>query len=147
MRALFILMFISINAFAGAWSENSFGNDDALDWVAECVDSKSAEIVSATLISALNAKYIEAPQGAAAVAAAEVVAAARGKANAAMPQELNKWLALQSAPKLVELSPIAKKVLLKIRHKESSELYQLWSENGAEKWLATVKDLEVRLGK
>src|SRR2546430_16610875 len=65
-------------AYAGAWGDGNFENDDALDWVADCVKSATPVPVSAAIDGAVRSKYIEAPEGSAAVAAAEVVAAALG---------------------------------------------------------------------
>ena len=84
-------------AYAGAWGEGSFDNDDALDWVAECVKSATPAPVLAAVDAAVRSKYVEAPAGSAAVAAAEVVAAALGKPSSNMLAELRAWIQLQSS--------------------------------------------------
>ncbi|SFN43433.1 protein of unknown function [Formivibrio citricus] len=74
--ALFLMFFATTFAQAGAWGEGAFDNDDALDWVAQCTRSKDITPVSRALQAVLSTEYIEAPEGSAAIAAAEVVASA-----------------------------------------------------------------------
>lgn len=82
-------------AVAGAWGEGSFENDDALDWVATCSSSKSISPVRQSLERALRGKYLKAPEASSAVAAAEVVAAAKGRPNPKLPAELAAWVKRQ----------------------------------------------------
>jgi hypothetical protein len=71
----------------GAWGAGAFDNDDALDWLSELVDSPDFALGRAVLdVTALE--YLEAPEGSAALAAAEVVAAARGHPAALLPDEV-----------------------------------------------------------
>jgi hypothetical protein len=134
-----------ILSFAGAWGDGSFQNDDALNWVRECVVSGNTQYISSTLDKALAAEYLEAPNGSAAVAAAEVVAAAKGRASAEFPEELQVWLNKQSKEKLQALSVLAVKTLRKVLDPKVSELKQLWSETGANRWDQGVVELEMRL--
>jgi Domain of unknown function (DUF4259) len=58
----------------GAWAASAFGNDTAMDWVAE-LERSGAHAVTAALAAAVEAdEYLEAPEAEEAVAAAEVVA-------------------------------------------------------------------------
>jgi hypothetical protein len=135
----------SSTALAGAWGEGSFDNDDALDWAAACAAAKSAAPVRETLERALRAKYLEAPEGSSAIAAAEVVAAAKGKANPKLPAPLAAWTKRQPARALSQLAPLASRVLIRVRHPKQSELRALWAEGDPAKWLAAIADLESRL--
>jgi hypothetical protein len=142
-----LTLLVSSFAHAGAWGESSFENDDALDWVAECTQSKGIAPVTRVLDKALKAEYIEAPEGSAAVVAAEVVAAALGKPSAKLPPELRAWIQRQQPDKLAQLAPIAKRVLVRIQDPKVSELQQLWSEGKQSKWPAAIAELSARLGK
>ncbi len=149
MKSIFILLltfFIAAAANAGAWGEGSFENDDALDWVAECTRSNGINAVVLTFDAALQATYIEAPEGAAAVAAAEVVAAALGKPSKDLPAGLQAWLRRQHPRQLARLAPTAKKALARVQDPKVSELRQLWSEEKSSKWTAVIAGLEARLG-
>lgn len=146
LGALFVLAFFSMSAMAGAWGDGSFENDDALDWVVECTQSAGPQVVAATLNGAIKAKYLEAPEGAAAVAAAELVAAARGKPSPNLPIELAAWLQRQPKAQLASLAPLARQALGKVLNPEASELRQLWSGDKKDRWESRIAELEARLG-
>ncbi|TFW33709.1 DUF4259 domain-containing protein [Massilia horti] len=145
-------IFLALAAFlvcgvclAGAWGPGSFENDDALDWVQQCIESKGAGVIASALQIGLKANPLEAPEGSMAVAAAEVVAAAKGKPSKEMPQELREWLARQPKEEIAKLAPLARKALLKIKDAKSSELSQLWSESPKKQWASAISELEARL--
>lgn len=146
ITAFVLSLLFSLVALAGAWGEGSFENDDAMDWVRECTRSIGAKQVVSSLNNAIKAKYLEAPDGSAAVAAAEVVAAAKGKPSAAIPKELSRWLENQSKQEMQALAPLAAQALRKVRDAKSSELKQLWAESKANNWEQRVAELEARLG-
>jgi hypothetical protein len=133
------------SARAGAWGDGSFDNDEALDWAATCAAAKSTSPVRDALQGALRGKYLEAPQGSSAVAAAEVVAAARGKPSPKLPAELAAWIKRQPAQELSRLAPLARKALKRVRDPKTSELRQLWDEGKPARWLEAISDLESRL--
>jgi hypothetical protein len=60
----------------GAWDAGPFDNDDAVDWAAEFDNADKAAGTERlrTALQAASADYLEAPEGAVAVAAAQVVA-------------------------------------------------------------------------
>lgn len=130
---------------AGAWVSGNFDNDDALDWAGQCVASKGAGVIAATLQSALQARAIEAPDGAMAIAAAEVVAAAKGKPGKALPRELRDWLDRQPKADIARLAPIARKAIVRIKDPKLSEVAQLWHESGDKRWPDMMAELEIRL--
>jgi hypothetical protein len=131
-------------AVAGAWGEGSFDNDDALDWAIACAGTKSIEPVRQALQRALDQKYLEAPDGSKAIAAAEVLAATRGKASPKLPSGLAAWTKRHRAA-LVGLSPLAIRALVRVRDPKVSELRGLWDEQESKKWLHAVAELESRL--
>lgn len=146
------IVFATLSAFvpyakAGAWDSGSFDNDDALDWAAQCARSKGASLISATLSAALIEGYLEAPECSAAVAAAEVVAAAKGKANKSLPKELSSWLGRQQKEEIAKLAPVATKAVSRILNGPKSELQELWQENKKDfpVWKSHMQNLVVRL--
>jgi Domain of unknown function (DUF4259) len=141
---------LSFAALAGSWGEGSFENDAARDWAQDCAQGdlrgSGAEVVEAALQSALNSEFIEVDDGAVAVAAAEVIAAARGKPAADLPAELSAWLEQQSKPAIAALASKAREALERVRDPKVSELQQLWAENSKSRWPARVREVESRLG-
>lgn len=101
-------------AHAGAWGDGSFENDDAMDWVNECVRAASPGLVKATLDRVLAADVVEAPDASAAIAAAEVVAASLGKPSPAIPKDLEAWLAGQPRAQVAAQAALAERALAKI---------------------------------
>lgn len=130
---------------AGAWGPGTFDNDDALDWMQLCTESKGSAVVAATLDTAMQSGVLEAPEGAAAVAAAEVVAAAQGKPGSALPKELSNWLSRQPKQEIAKLAPLAKKALAKVLDPNMSELAQLSSVSPDKQWVTAIAELDARL--
>lgn len=134
----------------GAWSHESFGNDDAADWIAQLEERKDLGLVESTLdaILAIGDDYLEAPEACEAIAAAEVVARLQGRpGNAdADAEAVDEWVAgvkLQAPP---ALAARARRALDRILT-EPSELMELWDESDdAAAWRASVEDLKARLG-
>lgn len=131
--------------FAGAWGADSFSNDDALDWLNRCIESKDSKVVASALNTAIHSNSLEASDGAAAVAAAEVVAAAAGKPGKPLPKELDDWLKHQPKQELAKFAPVARKALVRVKDARVSELAQLWQESSDRQWDSTIAELEKRL--
>lgn len=132
-------------AVAGVWGDGSFENDDARDWASDCVQSNSIEPVADALQAVLGADFIKTAEGSAAVAAAEVVAAALGKPSRALPPELQAWVQRQSAEQLRQLAPTARKALARVLDPRVSQLRRIWSGGRANEWSKHMADLEARL--
>jgi hypothetical protein len=140
------LMLMSGAAHADApWGEGSFDNDDALFFASECTSAKSIAPVSKALNIANRSKSIEASDGAAAVAAAEVVAAALGQPNPKLPPALRDWIGRQSAAQLTALAPNARTALARVANPEFSELATEWSKGKPNTWPETIAELQGRL--
>ncbi len=110
----------------GAWGRGAFENDDALDAVAELVDG-TFELDD--LRTAVDSSYVEAPEGAVALALVEVALATLGIADpdAALDEVDVRLLATQ-------LDDAAYEVILttaeRVVRPDASELYELWEEAG-----------------
>lgn len=141
-----LLAVLPLLVHAGVWGEGSFENDDALDWVGQCIKAGTTAPVSAALAAVLDGRYVQAPDGSEAVAAAEVIAAAMGKPGADMPPELRAWMRRQPADELRGLAPMARRALSRVLDPKVSELSQLWAEARSTQWTEAIADLERRLG-
>lgn len=149
MKRLILLLSacLALCATAAPWGEGSFENDDAAKWVQQCLQSSGTELVAAALQSALESELVEAADGAVAIAAIEVIAAARGKPGPGLPPELQEWLARQPQAAIAALVPQAREALERIRDPAVSELQQRWAESGAKRWNAQVAELASRLNR
>lgn len=130
---------------AGAWGPGAFDNDDALDWVHACTESKGNPVIASALEIAMQPGALQSPDGAAAVAAAEVVAAAKGKPSKSLPNALGDWLNHQPKQEIAKLAPLATKALVRVKDPQTSELGQLWKESQDKQWAKAVAELEARL--
>jgi hypothetical protein len=83
----------------------------------------------------------------AAIAAAEVVAASKGKAIESLPKELASWLAQQEKGEISRLAPLATKAVSRILNGPKSELQELWQENKKDfpSWKGHMQNLLARL--
>ena len=128
----------------GAWSHTSFGNDDASDFVYEVKEDGQPAVLNAfEVIEFLKPDdYLEAPDAAVALAAAELVAAAGGKPPADFPEG-----AALAAKKLNVDGALRQRAAAAVRRvSDYSELKELWQDSvdfGA--WKANLADLLERL--
>jgi hypothetical protein len=128
----------------GAWGTGNFENDDALDWIGELQSSKDLAPIFAAFSEVTEGSYLEAPDCANALAAAEVVAAYKGNPSKDLPNEIANWVSSNRLSVDNELIVTAKNVVNKIR--QSSELRELWEESGSlDEWEDVIGDLDLRL--
>jgi Domain of unknown function (DUF4259)/Immunity protein 26 len=134
----------------GAWGPDSFENDDALDLVIGLERDGAAAIrLALEVVTGLGTRdYLEAPQASAAIAASEVVAAARDGELSRLPQAAQDWLGGHgeslAGPEFAALAHRAVERIL-----AQSELKDLWKEGGAgpqsDAWANGVRQLIARL--
>jgi hypothetical protein len=136
----------------GAWGHGSFDNDDAADWVFELEDATDDSVLERTLTAVASAPpdaYVESPEAASALAAAEVVASAATGSREALAaggsysEGALAWVERHGSSVRAELVPLALAAVRRAR--ENSELRELWDEAEPDDWLAEVADLERRL--
>jgi len=128
----------------GAWGVGAFDNDDAADWVAELEEAATIEPVVTALRTATADGYLEAPDCCIALAAAETVAAALGRAAVGVPDKVARWASTHRPQVSDDLIQLAQSAIRRIE--TQSELQELWQESDElEAWVATIKDLERRL--
>ncbi len=119
----------------GAWGLGPFDNDDAADWVYTLEDEGLPAIESAL---DLGDGYVEAPAASEAVAAAAVVARAKGVA-VSTSEEVEAWLTSAGSVDVVTLAPHAAAALEQVL--EGSELAELHDEAGNDDWRREVEML------
>jgi len=132
----------------GAWGAGIYDNDDAADWVAELTADGTAAI-KRTLEGALGTPYLEAPDGACALAAADVVArlvsSGAGEASTYC-EDVVTWVAANPGAASAELLDRSLAVVVRVQS-EGSELHELWweDEESLGLWRASLADIELRL--
>jgi hypothetical protein len=132
----------------GAWGASSFENDTALDWVWDLEKSTDLGAVEAAISDVLNCgDYLDADAGCIGLAAAEVVAALRGNPLDGLPEEVANWV---ETHEVVPGDPLVRDCLAavdKIRNDGTSELKELWEEDGdpPTEWHSALDDLVTRL--
>lgn len=123
----------------GAWGSGPFDNDDAGDWVYSLEDSGVSALRSAL---ELDGGYVQAPEAAAAVAAAAVVGLARGL-SVESTEEVSDWLEDADTEEVRSLTGAAVSALGRVL--EGSELAELYDESGDDSWRDQVNALRYGL--
>ncbi|XXY16026.1 DUF4259 domain-containing protein [Sorangium sp. So ce216] len=130
----------------GAWGYGSFENDSALDWLHEVVEAEPA-LVGAALDGVATADdqvYLEVDECSAALAAAELVAAALGRGDDRLNDDAAAWLRDHRDEIRGVGAARARRAVERVV--QGSELRELWDENGADtEWHAGVRELLKRL--
>lgn len=133
----------------GTWSYQPFGNDTALDWVAELIESKNLSVIQETLDNAIDggADYLDAEIAEESLAAIEVLAKLKGKATQidAYTEEVDLWVS-ENFTKIKITAALSKKALevLKLIQSENSELMKMWKDADNEdfsKWNNNLTEL------
>lgn len=125
----------------GTWSTAGFGNDEALDWLAELQEADDAlAFIQETLASGST-------EGT--VAAAEVLALLAGQGSADVHPDAVDWCADKAAPPAA-LRHAAADALQAILDDPDADGHDTWAELGEDDedylaWLANLKSLQARL--
>ena len=127
----------------GAWSHEPFGNDEANDWAYELEEAEDLSHVEAALDAVLDADgYLQAPEASCAIGAIEVIAKLLGKGTQsdAYTEKVDEWVKTVRVKPSRALLDKARRALDRIRGKDS-ELKDLWHEDDATEWEASLKAL------
>lgn len=132
----------------GAWGEGPFDNDGALDWLAGLGAAPDLTYVREALALAVGdpdaPEYLERDDAAAAIAAAEIVAALQGYARFPLPDRAVSWLMDHCELPGGPLVPLAREAVTRVL--TSSELQELWAESSTyDAWKAETEGLLKRL--
>jgi hypothetical protein len=130
----------------GAWGAGAFDNDDALDLLDDLMDGDAAAILRDALSAAADGDVpVGALDAAAALAAAELVAAMGGRPAASLPDAASAWLRANPAPPTPWMLDAARRAVDAVSR--DSELRDLWLQTGeAGAWEEEVRGLRERLG-
>lgn len=122
----------------------NFGNDDAADWVYDLEESAGADLLKEAF-SDVNAHSYEATDCRIALAAAEIVAAAKGNPSPDLPEGARKWLGNQE--EVEDIKALAKKAITVVNKiSVKSELRDEWEESDEwHEWQQAVEGLRRRL--
>ncbi len=128
-----------------ATGPRNFENDDATDWVYDLTESTGTDLLSEAFAVVEKTDFADAPDCCIALAAAEVVAAAKGKPSSDLPDEVRTWLEDQERlDGFKKLDKRAAKVAKKVQAK--SELRDQWEESdGWHNWQMALEGLLKRL--
>ena len=135
----------------GTWAVDAFGNDYAQDWAEDLEQTSNLEAVESTLDTALenNGGMLEAPFGAEALVAIEVLARLQGKGGERSEDSaaVDAWVEARK-PKARVRTDLAEKAGRAIERilSEQSELRELWADSEHyDDWRAAVEELRGRI--
>jgi hypothetical protein len=97
----------------GVWGYLPFENDDALDWLEE-LEAGGSDVIRQALAKAGD-RYVEAPDGAVALAAAEVTAASQGNPLGDLPENVTDWVTAHGLEITAEDVEMAVEVVDRVR--------------------------------
>ena len=131
----------------GDWDVGAFGNDTAKEWLIELMSGESTSPILRAIVNVAKlpaTDYLQAPECEIAIAASELVVAARGNPSSQLPTDTASWIANRKFVAGKEVVAMALKVLRRIE--ENSELKELWSDtDSAGEWRRSIGDLKKRL--
>ena len=140
--------FYAENDKMGSWEKKAFENDSALDWLAE-LKAQGVPALRAILLTVAQTdedEYLDIDDGASAIAAAEIVAAALGHGRDRVPPQVNTWLDANPGAILVEDLVLARRAAERVLA-ANSELRALRNDDGSSgAWHADMRVLLTRLG-
>lgn len=132
----------------GAWGIGAFENDDAMDWVWGLDGDNADEVLAETLQNVARASpaaYLDLQDGANAVAAATIVAAAVEGGADGLPNEATDYLGRRTGKPDAELRRIAIAALDRATGGDS-EVAELWDEtDDGPEWRQSIAALRERL--
>lgn len=133
----------------GGWGYRCFENDDALDWVSNFFEGStdySAVVEALQHVAELDEEdYLEMPEAGAALAAAEVLAAAMGRPSPDLPPQIAEWVEEHPLEDRDGLVPTALKAVERVGR--NSEFQGNWTApDGEAQWQGVLLDLRKRLG-
>jgi hypothetical protein len=123
----------------------NFGNDDASDWVYELEESSGPDLLKDAFKVITRNGYPDLPDCCIALAAAEVVAAAKGSPSDDLPEDLRNWI--EGQEELESIQALAKSAITAVNKVSTkSELRDQWEESDSwHEWQQVVEGLRRRL--
>ncbi len=123
----------------------NFANEDASDWVYELAESAGTDLLNEAFAAIDGNKYPDSPDCRIALAAAEIIATAKGKPPSDLPTEASAWLA--DHDRLNDIKALGKHAITVVNKiSAKSELREEWEESDSwHEWQTTVEGLLRRL--
>jgi Domain of unknown function (DUF4259) len=133
----------------GAWGSGVFENDIACDFVSAVAEGGGVPALTRALDRVLSSEgdYLEAPDAAEGLAAAEIVAKLKGSAGeeTAYTASVDAWIKGAQIPASDELVEKAKRSIARILS-EPSELLELWmASDDFDGWKRSAEEVSRRL--
>lgn len=125
----------------------NFGNDEATDWLFDLEETYGAELLAEAFDVITKGEFHEQSDCCIALAAAEIVAAAKGKPAPDFPDDARKWLGNQDTSDLARIKALSKKAIAAVKKIQAkSELRDQWEESDEwHSWNMVVEGLLKRL--
>ena len=130
------------------WNPTVFNNEEARDWLDDLVDERDIYFIHNTLEIIADYPPEEKPESwdcCCALAAAEMVAAAKGNPPGDFPSEAREWLDAYGLDVDNEVMSLTRKAIDRIQ-KSSLLKDELEAGGGLGQWQSAVSDLKKRLG-
>ena len=132
----------------GAWSEDTFGNDKACDWISLFLERPGLGFIRATIEPALSAAdYLKSAEACECLAACEVIARLHGRwgVRDAYSEDLDQWVEANPMTVPADLIRAAEQAIERILA-PGSELRDLWDDGGRnDQWHEAMDDLRERI--
>ncbi len=126
------------------WGTGSFENEDAQTFLGALNAKEPDELKSVLARAAESNEYLNSPESCIVIAAAEVVASAKGMPPEKVPPQVAAFVEKIDGEPSAEMNDLARQAVEKVR--TNSELKDLWLEaDGLNEWSAALRDLEQRL--
>lgn len=126
------------------WGTGSFENEDAQNFLSALKSKEPAELKTLLARAAQSEDYLSGQESSILIAAAEVVASAKGNPSENVPRQIAEFVEKNGGEPSGEMNELARKAVAKVR--TNSELKDLWLEaDGLNEWSAALHDLERRL--
>jgi hypothetical protein len=126
------------------WGTGSFENEDAQNFLGALSSKEPANLKSILARAADQVDYLDASESSVVIAAAEVVATAKGNPPQTVPSQIAEWISQFEGAPSVEMSELAGRAVDRVR--TNSELKDLWHEaEGLNEWSALLRNLQERL--
>jgi hypothetical protein len=125
----------------------NFSNDEATDWLYDLEETYGTELLAEAFNVITNGEFHEQSDCCIALAAAEIVAAAKGKPAPDLPDDARKWLGNQDTGDVNKIKALNKKAITAVKKIQAhSELRDQWEDSDEwHSWNMVVEGLLKRL--
>ena len=126
---------------------SNFVNDEATDWLYDLEETYGTELLAEAFDTITKGEFHEQADCCIALAAAEIVAAAKGKPAPDLPEDARKWLGNQDTAAVNKIKALGKKAIVAVKKVQAhSELRDQWEDSDEwHSWNMVVEGLLKRL--